>query len=269
MEPQPGDTALLQHFACGAVKPSCRTIDSAACAANPHDAESSPLSAAGKSNVAAAVQLAHRVVFIPHPLLPRPARLPRGANFDVNWLQLRPASTHHVNRAGLRTHFPMRKIEADFRADLQLLERRVHDGVAVEININPAAIGDEAVIAEQLRDQRTRLDMCLYLVALTLHEILQLALHRFKCVVDDLGQRLVHLMLCLLFVRDELMTGRNGQIDADTEWIAGTLLLVRLLDRYVAAADMIAEAIEPRGFAADQIINFSCFLNTTVRDFDR
>ena len=107
------------------------------------------------------------------------------------------------------------------------------------------------------------------LVALFLDERLQLAFHRFEGVVDYFAQRLVHLVPGLLFFRDELVAWRHRHVDADPERISGMLGMVGMLDDDVATADMIAKAIEPRGFGSDVIIELLRLFDAAIRDFDR
>jgi hypothetical protein len=65
------------------------------------------------------------------------------------------------------------------------------------------------------------------------------------------------------------VAGGDGDIDADAKGIAGLLRVIGMLDDDVAAADMIAEAIETCGFAADEFVELVRFLDPTIRDFDR
>jgi hypothetical protein len=107
------------------------------------------------------------------------------------------------------------------------------------------------------------------LVPLFFDEGLELALHRFKGVIDYFAQRLVHLVLGLLFFRDKLVAWRHGHVDANPEWISGMLRMIGMLDDDIAAADVIAKPIESRGFGANVIIKLVCFFDAAIRDFDR
>ena len=55
---------------------------------------------------------------------------------------------------------------------------------------------------------------------LLLHEVAQLAFHRLERVVDDFGQRGVGAVVHLLFVGDEFVTRRNGDIDAHSKLVS-------------------------------------------------
>ncbi len=79
----------------------------------------------------------------------------------------------------------------------------------------------------------------------------------------------MHLVLGLLFIGHELVAGWDRHVDSHAEWIAGALLLVRMLDRDVAAADVIAKTIEPRCLAPDQVVDLSGFFDTAIGDFKR
>src|ERR1700676_4459606 len=53
--------------------------------------------------------------------------------------------------------------------------------------------------------RRARFGMRFYFAPLHVDEMTQLALHRFKRVVDDFGNRFVRAVVLLFFVRDELV----------------------------------------------------------------
>ncbi len=150
----------------------------------------------------------------------------------------------------------MREVEPDLRANFEVFKRGADHRIAMEVNIHATAICDEAIVAEEFRDQRARLRVRLHFMPLTRDKFLELSLHLLERIVDDLRERLVHLVLGLLFVCHQLMSGRYREVDSDAERIAGTLLVVRLFDRDIAAADVIAKAIEPCRFAANQVIDF-------------
>jgi len=104
---------------------------------------------------------------------------------------------------------------------------------------------------------------------LFLDQRLELALHRLESVVDYLAQRLMHLVRGRFFVRDQLVAGRDGDIDADPKGVPGMLRVIGMLENDIATADVIAEAIEARGFAADEGIELVRFLDPTIRDDNR
>lgn len=107
------------------------------------------------------------------------------------------------------------------------------------------------------------------LVTLSFDERLELTLHRFESVVDHFAQRLVHLVRALLLFRDQLVAGRHSDIDSDAKWIAGMLRVVGVFDHDVAAADVIAEAIEPRGFITNELLELVGFVDAPIRNLHR
>ncbi len=101
-------------------------------------------------------------------------------------------------------------------------------------------------------------------MALTFDERLELALHRLERVVDHFAEGLVHFMSALFLFRDELVPGRNGDVDSHPEWITGMLRVIRMFDDDVAAADVIAEPIQARGFIADEDFELIGFLDAPI-----
>jgi hypothetical protein len=114
-----------------------------------------------------------------------------------------------------------------------------------------------------------RLGVVLDVQALALDQILDLALHVFERVVDHLRERLVHLVFDRPLVGDQLVAGRNGDIDADAERIAGLLGMIRLLDDDVATRDVVAELVQMPGFRAHQRIGFFALGDATIGNFHR
>ena len=81
---------------------------------------------------------------------------------------------------------------------------------------------------------------------LLLDQVAQLALHRFEGVVDDFGQRLVCAVIHWFFVGHQFVPARNGDINTDAELISFVVRVVWLLDRHIAAVDVIAKFFQPR-----------------------
>ena len=107
------------------------------------------------------------------------------------------------------------------------------------------------------------------LASLSLDQAFELTLHGSKRVVNDFAQRLVHLVLALPFIDDQLVTRRHGHVDPHPERTAGMLGVIRLLYHHVAAADVIAETVEPRCLIANEFFKLVRFLDTPIRNFDR
>ena len=74
----------------------------------------------------------------------------------------------------------------------------------------------------------------------------------------------MHLVLGLLLIRDQLVTGRDGDVNPHPERIARMLGAIGVLDHDVASADVIAKAIEARGFTANEFVELVRFLDPSV-----
>ncbi len=87
----------------------------------------------------------------------------------------------------------------------------------------------------------------------------ELSLHRLEGVVDHLGQRLVPAIVVLLFFRDQLVTAGNGHIDAHPVRIAFLMRMIGLLNRNIAAINVIAEFLEPCRVIVHELVNLRLF----------
>jgi len=76
----------------------------------------------------------------------------------------------------------------------------------------------------------------------------------------------MHVVRDRFLIHHQLVTGRHCEIDADSKWIARVLGLVGLLNDDVATADMIAKAVETRGFAPNDFVELVGFLDSPIRD---
>src|ERR1700731_824483 len=83
--------------------------------------------------------------------------------------------------------------------------------------------------------------------ALFLDEMAQLALHRFERVVNHFVERFVRAVVHLLFFGHELVARSHRHIDAAPVRITFVMSVVRLLNRDVAAIDVVAKFFEPGG----------------------
>ena len=90
----------------------------------------------------------------------------------------------------------------------------------------------------------------------------QLALHRLEGVVDDFGQRLVRAVVHWFFVGHQFVPARNSDIDANAELISFVMGVVRLLDRHVAAVNVIAKLIQ------NEIVDVLRFFQAAIGDID-
>ncbi len=71
-------------------------------------------------------------------------------------------------------------------------------------------------------------------------------------------------MRALLFLRDQFMPGRDGDIDSHPEGVPGMLGVVRVFDHDVAAADVIAEPIQARGLIANELLELVGFIDAPI-----
>src|SRR5437762_2990782 len=92
-------------------------------------------------------------------------------------------------------------------------------------------------------------------LSLFLDQMAQLALHRLERVVDHFVERLVRTVIHLLFVAHQFMPWPNSNVDPTTVRISFLMGMVCLLDRDVAAVDVIAKLVEPRGISHYQIVD--------------
>jgi hypothetical protein len=94
----------------------------------------------------------------------------------------------------------------------------------------------------------------------------QLPLHRFESIVHHLGQWFMRAIVHLFFFRHQFVPRRDGDIDADPERIPFFMGMIRLLDRDVTPADVIAKFIEARRFLANHLFNPIALVETAVSD---
>ena len=106
--------------------------------------------------------------------------------------------------------------------------------------------------------------MRFHVAPLLVHDPAQLPLHYLERVVYHLRQGLVRAVIDLFFFRDQFVAGRDCNINPHPELVSFFVSVIRLLDSNVAPADVIAEAIEPRGLAANQFIELVRFLDAPI-----
>jgi hypothetical protein len=99
---------------------------------------------------------------------------------------------------------------------------------------------------------------------LLLHQMAQLAFHRFESVMDHLGQRGVRAVIHLLFLGDEFVTRRHGDIDAHTKLVSFLMCMIGLLDGDVTSVDVIAKFFEPGRFLQDKFVDLVRLLDATI-----
>lgn len=104
---------------------------------------------------------------------------------------------------------------------------------------------------------------------LLVHDAAQLALHRFECVVDHFFQRLVCAVVHPPFVRDQLVARPYSDIDPAPVRISLLMRVIGLLDRHVAAVDVIAKSFQSRCVFKNEVVDLVRFFQTAIRDFNR
>ena len=111
--------------------------------------------------------------------------------------------------------------------------------------------------------------MCLNVASLFVHDAAQLALHRFERVVNHFVERLVRAVVHLPFICDELVATRHSHIDAAPVRITFLMGVIGLLDRHIAAVDVVAKFFEPCGIFQNEIVDLVRFFQTPVRELNR
>src|SRR6267143_1012851 len=81
-------------------------------------------------------------------------------------------------------------------------------------------------------------------------------------------ERLVRAVVHLLFVAHQLVARPYRHIDPATIRIAFVMSVVRLLDRDVAAVDVVAKFVEPSGVSHYQVVDLLRFFQAAVGDVD-
>jgi hypothetical protein len=107
------------------------------------------------------------------------------------------------------------------------------------------------------------------LAALFLHQMTQLAFHRFESVVDNFGQRRVRTVVHLLFFGDQFVTRRHSDIDADSKLVSFLMRMVGLLDGDVTSIDVVAKFFEPGRFLQNELVNLVRLIDPTIGNIYR
>jgi hypothetical protein len=116
---------------------------------------------------------------------------------------------------------------------------------------------------------RTRVGVCFDFAPLLFHNTAQFALHRFERVVDYFFEQFVSAVIHLLFIGNQLVPGRHGQIDTAPVRISFVVRVIRLLDRDIAAVDVIAKLLEASCIFQNEIVNVVRFFQTPIRYLNR
>jgi hypothetical protein len=122
---------------------------------------------------------------------------------------------------------------------------------------------------EQRLFRRTRVGVGFNVVPLLVHNATQLALHGFKCVVDDFFERFVSSIIHLPFIGHQLVPWRHGDVDAAPVWISFMMVVIGLLDCDIAAVDVITKSLESLCIIQNYIVDLVRFFQTPVRYLNR
>ena len=110
--------------------------------------------------------------------------------------------------------------------------------------------------------------MCFDFAPLLFYDAAQFALHRLERIVDYFLERFVDAIIHLLFIRNQLVPGRHGHIDAAPVGISFLVSVISLLDGYVTAVDVIAKSLKAAGIIQNEIFDLVRFFQTTVGDLN-
>ena len=111
--------------------------------------------------------------------------------------------------------------------------------------------------------------MGLYVAPLFVDDAAQLAFHCFESVVDHFVKRLVRAVVDLPFIGDELVASGHRHIDTASVWISFVMRMIGLLDRHVAAVDVVAKFLKSRCIFKNEIVDLVRFFQTPVRELNR
>lgn len=104
---------------------------------------------------------------------------------------------------------------------------------------------------------------------LLVHDAAQFALHGFESVMDHFVERLMRAVVHLPFICDQLVASRHGHIDPAPARISFMMRMIGLLNRHVAAVDVVAKSFQSCCIFQNEIVDLVRFFQTPVRDFNR
>ena len=117
--------------------------------------------------------------------------------------------------------------------------------------------------------RRAGVGVCFDVAPLLVYDAAQLALHCFERVVNGFGQRRMRAVIHLLFSGNQFVPWSHRHIDADVIRISLLMGVVSLLDRYVAAVDVVAKFLKSRCIFKNEIVDLVRFFQTPVRELNR
>ena len=117
--------------------------------------------------------------------------------------------------------------------------------------------------------RRTHVGVGFNVAPLLFHNATQLALHGFKCVVDDFFERFVSAVIHLPFIGHKLVPRRHGHVDPAPVWIPFVMVVIGLLDCDIAAVDVITKSLESFCIIQNEIVDLVRFFQTPIRYLNR
>src|SRR5262249_45446616 len=199
----------------------------------------------------------------------KPSQLPslRVQTRPPNAIALKPATVRSANSQSGRSSMRRRASIIHPVPSAFLVVGKESASTSSSSNSNyPPANGQQSY---QRLFWRAGVGVRLYVTSLLVHDAAQFALHGFESVVDHFVKRLVRAVVHLPFISNELVATRNGQINAAAIRISFVMRVISLLNRHIAAVDVVAKSFQSRRIFQNEIVNLVGFFQTPVRDFNR
>ena len=111
--------------------------------------------------------------------------------------------------------------------------------------------------------------MRFHIAPLLVHDAAQFALHCFESVVDHFVERLVRDVVHLPLVSHQLVASCYSNIDPAPARISFMMRVIGLLNRHVAAVDVVAKSFQSCCIFQNEIVDLVGFFQTPVRDLNR
>ena len=156
-----------------------------------------------------------------------------------------------------------------WRCGFTLFSRRSQQAQSAAENGAPAEIRNGFSPWQPGLFRRTHVGVGFDVAPLLLHNATQLALHGFKCVVDDLFERFVSAVIHLPFIGHKLVPRRHGHIDPASVWIPFVMVVIGLLDCDIAAVDVITKSLESFCIIQNEIVDLVRFFQTPIQYLNR
>jgi hypothetical protein len=112
---------------------------------------------------------------------------------------------------------------------------------------------------------RTHVGVGFDFASLLFYNTTQLPLHGFECVMDHFFERFVSAVIHLPFIGYKLVARRNRHVDPAPVWIPFVVVVISLLDGYIAAVDMITKSFESCCIIQNEIVDLVRFFQTPIQ----